>query len=165
MGESNRIEYKRDLTVDLEKETVAFLNYKGGGNIYIGIPRILNKYPKECFKFTQNFLRITFEKAELQSNPEDDSANDYDDSRTNLTEQSAILKEKILAYIAETGRITRKEATKLINLKNTKTYEILSELVAEYKIIKKGKGRSTYYVLNSIREKNNDSQRKNNGKK
>ncbi|GHT15788.1 hypothetical protein AGMMS4956_16550 [Bacteroidia bacterium] len=37
--ETNRIEYKRELTDDLEKEVVAFLNYKEGGFIYIGIDR------------------------------------------------------------------------------------------------------------------------------
>jgi len=35
--ESNRVEYKRELTDSLEKEAVAFLNYHEGGNIYIGI--------------------------------------------------------------------------------------------------------------------------------
>ena len=37
--ESNRIEYKRELTDGLEKEAVAFLNYKEGGVLYIGIDR------------------------------------------------------------------------------------------------------------------------------
>ena len=35
--ESNRLEYKRELTDTLEKEVVAFLNYHEGGVIYIGI--------------------------------------------------------------------------------------------------------------------------------
>jgi len=35
--ESNRIEYKRQLTDGLEKEVIAFLNYHGGGVVYIGI--------------------------------------------------------------------------------------------------------------------------------
>jgi|LSQX01.1.fsa_nt_gb predicted HTH transcriptional regulator len=35
--ETNRIEYKQQLTEDLEKEAVAFLNYNEGGIIYIGI--------------------------------------------------------------------------------------------------------------------------------
>ena len=36
MTETNRIEYKRELTseLDIEKEVVAFLNYKEGGYIY-----------------------------------------------------------------------------------------------------------------------------------
>lgn len=41
MTETNRIEYKRELTpeLDIEKEVVAFLNYKKGGYIYIGIDK------------------------------------------------------------------------------------------------------------------------------
>jgi len=35
--ETNRIEYKQELTDDLEKEVIAFLNYREGGLIYIGI--------------------------------------------------------------------------------------------------------------------------------
>ena len=32
--ESNRIEYKRELADSLEKEVIAFLNYRDGGCIY-----------------------------------------------------------------------------------------------------------------------------------
>jgi ATP-dependent DNA helicase RecG len=35
--ESNRIEYKRELTDGFEREAVAFLNYRDGGVIYLGI--------------------------------------------------------------------------------------------------------------------------------
>ncbi len=41
-SESNRIEYKQDLTDDLEKEAVAFLNYSQGGIIYFGIDKTGN---------------------------------------------------------------------------------------------------------------------------
>ena len=39
MVETNRIEFKRELTddLDIEKEVVAFLNYREGGVIYIGV--------------------------------------------------------------------------------------------------------------------------------
>ncbi len=37
MTESNRIEYKRQLTDSLEKEVVAFLNSQDGGVIYLGV--------------------------------------------------------------------------------------------------------------------------------
>lgn len=36
---TNRIEYKQQLTDDLEKEVVAFLNYREGGVVYIGIDK------------------------------------------------------------------------------------------------------------------------------
>lgn len=37
MQENNHTEFKRELTDSLEKEVIAFLNYKEGGIIYIGI--------------------------------------------------------------------------------------------------------------------------------
>ena len=37
MIESNRVEFKSKLTEDLEKEVVAFLNYREGGILYIGV--------------------------------------------------------------------------------------------------------------------------------
>jgi len=42
--ESNRIEYKRELTDSLEKEVIAFLNYHDGGIIYIGIDKSGNTF-------------------------------------------------------------------------------------------------------------------------
>ena len=41
MTETNRIEYKTQLTkdLDLEKEVVAFLNYHEGGLVYIGVDK------------------------------------------------------------------------------------------------------------------------------
>ena len=40
--ESNRIEYKQILTNDLERQTVAFLNYSEGGVLYIGVDKNRN---------------------------------------------------------------------------------------------------------------------------
>ena len=39
MTETKRIEFKRELTrdLDIEREVVAFLNYREGGVIYIGV--------------------------------------------------------------------------------------------------------------------------------
>ena len=42
-AETNRIEYKQELTDDLEKESVAFLNYLEGGVLYIGIEKTGNR--------------------------------------------------------------------------------------------------------------------------
>jgi len=37
MPESNHIEYKLKLSDSLEKEVVAFLNYREGGVLYVGV--------------------------------------------------------------------------------------------------------------------------------
>ena len=44
MPETNRIEYKRELSDGLEKEVIAFLNYREGGILYIGIDKDGNTY-------------------------------------------------------------------------------------------------------------------------
>lgn len=54
MAETNRIEYKAQLTK--EKVLVEQLGS--------GIPRILETYGKECFQFSANFLRMVFPSAE-----------------------------------------------------------------------------------------------------
>lgn len=44
MAETNRIEYKQELTEGLEKEVIAFLNYREGGIIYVGIDKTGKTY-------------------------------------------------------------------------------------------------------------------------
>lgn len=44
MTETNRIEYKRELSDGLEKEVIAFLNYREGGILFIGIDKNGNTY-------------------------------------------------------------------------------------------------------------------------
>ena len=39
MSETNRIEYKQELNDSLEKEVIAFLNYREGGQLFIGIDK------------------------------------------------------------------------------------------------------------------------------
>ena len=49
MPETNRIEYKRELSDGLEKEVVAFLNYREGGIIYIGIDKEFQMFTYSLF--------------------------------------------------------------------------------------------------------------------
>lgn len=59
--ESNRVEYKRELTDGFEREAIAFLNYRDGGVIYtrnsLGRMRSL----QQSLNFEQ--LRIYYEEA------------------------------------------------------------------------------------------------------
>ncbi|MBQ6772108.1 MAG: hypothetical protein IJP44_14175 [Bacteroidales bacterium] len=52
MTETNRIEFKRELTreLDLEREVVAFLNYREGG--------IMRIYGRKNFEFGGNYIRM-----------------------------------------------------------------------------------------------------------
>ena len=120
MSETNRIEYKRELSLelDIEKEVVAFLNYKEGGYIYIGIdkdgstvgvndvelveslgsgiPRILRAYGEDCFKFTDNFIRITLPI----------SAHDH----------ASVQVEKLVSIL--TGEMGRSDLQRLLSIRN-----------------------------------------------
>lgn len=55
-------------------------------------------------------------------------------------------KQDILLYLLDKKKISRKDATELIGLKNTKTYEILTELLDENLIVKQEQGRSTFFI-------------------
>ena len=52
MNENNRVEYKLELNpdVDIEKEVIAFLNYKEGGFIYIGIDKGISMLMLENYR-------------------------------------------------------------------------------------------------------------------
>lgn len=65
LTETNRIEFKRELTddLDLEKEVIAFLNYKEGGMIYIGIDK--NGTPVGVEDIDNTMLKI---KARIRNN-------------------------------------------------------------------------------------------------
>ncbi|WP_208123282.1 RNA-binding domain-containing protein [Facilibium subflavum] len=75
--------------------------------------------------------------------------NDYERLRTIANDCEQLTKEEqdILLYLLDNKMISRKEATTLIGLKNTKTYETLNSLVEKNLIIRNGQGRSTHYVL------------------
>jgi ATP-dependent DNA helicase RecG len=57
MTESNRIEYKRELTDSLEREVVAFLNAGEGGTVYIGMDRDGGVYGVEACDQTQLVIK------------------------------------------------------------------------------------------------------------
>ncbi|WP_041354073.1 helix-turn-helix domain-containing protein [Nitratiruptor sp. SB155-2] len=59
----------------------------------------------------------------------------------------SIEEKKILRFLLDNEKITKKEATKLIDAKETKTKEVLKNLVEKGLIQREGKGRSTYYIL------------------
>ncbi len=80
-------------------------------------------------------------------------ATDYDRIRpvTTKSDRIGLIKKRnktIIKYLKLNGKITKKEAMKLLQLKDTKIKNILSELVKQKKILRKGKGKNTYYVLN-----------------
>ena len=76
-------------------------------------------------------------------------ADDYGRLRTITDdyERLSVEQKKILLYLMNHEKITRKTATTLLGLQKSKTYDILVELVKADLISIFGKGRGTYYSL------------------
>ena len=77
---------------------------------------------------------------------------DYDRLRT-ITNDYERLDENekvILLYLLDNKTISRKIAVNLLKFQKTKTYEVLNAIVEKGLLIRKGKERSTYYVLGKI---------------
>lgn len=53
----------------------------------------------------------------------------------------------ILLYLLDNKKISRKIAATLLKFQSTKTYEVLNAMVDKGLLIRKGEGRSTYYIL------------------
>jgi hypothetical protein len=54
---------------------------------------------------------------------------------------------KILLYLLDNKKISRKIAALLLKFKSIKTYEVLNAMVNKGLLIRKGEGRSTYYII------------------
>ncbi len=80
---------------------------------------------------------------------------DYERLRTitNDYERLSVEEQKVLLYLLDSKKISRKKATELLGLKNTKTYEILNALVSKGFLKRRGKGRGTYYTIKNIGDK------------
>lgn len=57
-----------------------------------GIPRILESYPKECFKFSDNFLRMSFPINDQANDQASDQVNDQANTYQITSEQARVLK-------------------------------------------------------------------------
>ena len=62
-------------------------------------------------------------------------------------DQLQIEDKKILIYLLDNGKISKKETLNLIGYGEIKTKEILNELIEKNLIVRVGQARSTYYKL------------------
>lgn len=56
---------------------------------------------------------------------------------------------KILDFVEKTGRITNKDVQTLLQVKDSRALKVLNSLVIAGLLVKKGKLRGSYYVLNN----------------
>ena len=55
---------------------------------------------------------------------------------------------KILNFVEKTGRITNKDVQTLLQVKDSRALKVLKSLVVAGLLVKKGKLRGSYYILN-----------------
>jgi ATP-dependent DNA helicase RecG len=131
-------------------------------------PEIALKWSEPGMSFRLSFINLRFDK-EQESRPittdydrlVPDSAGlvpdnrrimpDYGRLRT-ITDDYARLdieEQKILIYVLDNKIISRKEAVKFLNLKETKTKETFHKLLEKGLISREGEGRNTHYKLSN----------------
>ncbi|MDD2459252.1 MAG: ATP-binding protein, partial [Eubacteriales bacterium] len=111
-----------------------------------GIPRILKKYDPSIFKFTPNFLRVTFDYPESIT---DQSKVPVD--RPAITGDRPAIENSnfraIMEYLKKNDSITNSSAMELLGLKASQTRQILSEMVEQDYLEAHGEKRYRYYVV------------------
>ena len=71
----------------------------------------------------------------------------YERLRTITNDYNLLEDEKnIIKFVINNGKITRKEVSKILTIKETKAYELLYSLTQKGYLERKGKGRGTYYI-------------------
>ena len=107
----------------------------------LGVPRILKSYGKECFTFSENFLRMTFP-----------AVKEIKQAASQIPPQTAPevitpRQQKIIAYVQEHGSITNAICQELTSVSRNTASKDLQEM-AEKKILKQvGIGKGTAYTL------------------
>lgn len=126
----------------------------------------LKEYPEIEFQWTQpgmsfraTFLRKNYkEKQETRTNNTDTTTDksssrtitdDYGRLRTIMDDYGrlSIEQQKILLYLLDHPKITRKVAMEVIGMQKSKTFEILNKLLEDNLIRVHEQGRATYYTL------------------
>ena len=112
MPESQHLEYKRELTeseffegfsMPRNKELMrVFRDLDMVEHLGSGVPRILKAYPKSCFRFTDNFIRMSFPAAEPISTEEIATTQ-------KTTQKTKSTTQRILAVLIQTPTASRRQ--------------------------------------------------------
>ena len=104
-----------------------------------GIGRMLNIYDqfnlKPIFAVTDNTFKVTLPNI------------NYKPEVKNIIVDDLSQKEKIVKYLEQYGKIKRETVDMLFDISSARSKIILSEMIKENIIMKKGTGKNTYYVL------------------
>ncbi len=119
-------------------------------------PEIQMQWSEPGVAFRVVFFKTDYEQAHSITEKSTKIADDYSRKRTGsgrfrtisddfgrLTDEE----QKILLYLLKNRKINRKEASLLLESGKSKSYEVLNSLAEQGLIHRRGKGRSTHYVL------------------
>lgn len=116
-----------------------------------GIPRILASYDKDCFHFSDNFLRMTFPSTEqvIEETPEPVGLVDelVDRLVVGLVHELADSQQKIIQLIAENPKISKREMSNKIGISTTAIDKNIKSLKDKMIIKRIGSDRSGHWKL------------------
>ena len=118
-------------------------------------PEIKIEWSEPGFAFRVSFKKLNYTNGKFISDKETNYEqlrtieNDYERLRTITSDYERLdeNEKKILLYLLDNKKISRKIAALLLKFKSTKTYEVLNAMVDKGLLIRKGEGRSTYYII------------------
>ena len=111
-----------------------------------GIPRILREYGEDCFKFTDNFIRITFPVnriAKKQSDPKDVTKDVTSLSPAQLTERQ----KKICKIINNNPRVSVREMSLVLSLAERTVKRDLADMQKKGFLIREGNTSAGRWVV------------------
>ena len=121
-------------------------------NYGTGIGRIINEYSdynlKPFIEISENIFKITLPNLNYtkRNNKTIYMSSEGIDQEKLITKKMSS-EEIIIEYVREKTKITRLEVEKILNIGNTRSKQIINKLLENNILIKKGNGRSTYYIL------------------
>ena len=110
-----------------------------------GIPRILQYYGKESFQFTENFLRMTFRKNQVNSNPL--SGGQTGGQTASLSYQLSERQIEILKLIESDLKITRKQIAEKLEINESAIQKHINILIEKQIIQRIGTYKGYWKIL------------------
>jgi len=111
-----------------------------------GIPRILRAYGEDCFRFTDNFIRITF-PASVQIDHVSATVSATENATENATEKTNKTQQGILHLIKENKYLTYDEITKQLSLERTTVWRNIKKLQEKGLLRRVGPDKGGYWEV------------------
>lgn len=100
-----------------------------------GIPRILESYDKNCFKFSENFLRMVLPLGKVTN------------EKSGLVDGLVESQQMILKLVAKNPKISKREMAEIIGISTTAIDKNIEKLKDEKLIKRVGSSRSGYWSI------------------